>query len=56
VFPLPRPTATGVEEVVAIEGNANDVVISSDLTKFRKVFDVVGTSAFNITWLPMKTC
>jgi hypothetical protein len=56
VFPLPRPPVTGVEEVIAIEGYANDVVISSDLTKFRKVFDVVGTSAFNITWSPMKTC
>ena len=56
VFPLPRPTVTGVEEVIAIEGNASDVVISSELTNFRKVFDVVGASAFNITWLPMKTC
>jgi hypothetical protein len=55
VFPLPRPATTPVEEVIAIEGNANDVVITSDVTALRKVFDVVGTSAFNVTWKPMKT-
>jgi hypothetical protein len=56
VFPLPRPELTPVEEVIAIEGNANDVVITSDVTNLRRVFDVVGASAFNVTWKPMKTC
>jgi hypothetical protein len=56
VFPLPRPETTPVEEVITIEGNANDVVITSDLTALRKVFNVVGASAFNVTWKPMKGC
>lgn len=56
VFPLPRPDATPVEEVIVIEGNADDVVITSDVTSLRMVFNVVGTSAFNVTWKPMKAC
>ena len=56
VFPLPRPEITPVEEVISIEGNANDVVITSEVTDLRRVFDVVGASAFNVTWKPMKTC
>jgi hypothetical protein len=56
VFPLPRPETTPVEEVISIEGNANDVVITSDVTALRRVFDVVGVSAFNLTCKPMKTC
>jgi hypothetical protein len=56
VFPLPRPETNPVEEVIVIEGNANDVVITSDATALRKVYDVVGTLAFNVTWKPMKTC
>lgn len=56
VFPLPRPTVSPVEEVIAVEGNASDVVISSDLTNFRKTLDVTGTAAFAVKWQPMKTC
>ena len=56
VFPLPRPETTPVEEVISIEGNANDVVITSDLNPLPRVFDVVGVSAFHVTWKPMKTC
>jgi len=56
VFPLPRPDVTPVEEVIAIEGHASDVVISSDVTNFRKVFDVTGAAAFAVKWQPMKTC
>jgi hypothetical protein len=56
VFPLPRPETTPVDEVISIKGNANDVVITSDVTDLRRVFDVVGVSAFNVTWKPMKTC
>jgi hypothetical protein len=56
VFPLPRPETTPVEEVISIEGNANDVVITSDLNPVPRVFDVVGVAAFNVTWKPMKTC
>jgi hypothetical protein len=56
VFPLPRPETTPVEEVISIEGNANDVVITSNVTDLRRVFDVTGVVAFNLTWKPMKTC
>jgi len=31
-------------------------VISSDVTSFRKVFDVAGAAAFPVKWQPMKTC
>ncbi len=56
VFPLPRPETTPVQEVISIEGTASNVVITSDLTGLRHVFDVAGASAFNVTWKPLKTC
>lgn len=56
VFPLARPDTTPVEEVLTIEGNANDVVITSEVTNLRRVFDVQGITAFNITWKPVKNC
>jgi hypothetical protein len=57
VFPLPRPQTTPVEEVLTIEGTASDVVITSDVTPLRRVFnDVVGVTAFNVIWKPMKNC
>ena len=36
VFPLPRPDTVAVEEVLTIEGNASDVVITSDVTNLRQ--------------------
>jgi len=48
--------AVPVEEVLTIEGNANDVVITSEVTNLRRVFDVQGVTAFNITWKPVKGC
>lgn len=56
VFPLPRPDAIAVEEVLTLEGNANDVVITSEVTNLRRVFDVQGVTAFNITWKAVKGC
>jgi hypothetical protein len=56
VFPLARPDTIPVEEVLTIEGNANDVVITSEVTNLRRVFDVQGVTAFNITWKPVKNC
>lgn len=56
VFPLPRPDVVPVEEVLTLEGNATDVVITSEVTNLRRVFDVQGVTAFNITWKPVKTC
>ena len=56
VFPLPRPDAIAVEEVLTIEGNASDVVITSEVTNLRRVFDVQGVTAFSITWKAVKGC
>jgi hypothetical protein len=57
VFPLARPQTTPVEEVITIEGNATDIVMTSPVTPWRKVFEnVTGVSAFNVAWKPMKTC
>jgi hypothetical protein len=57
IFPLPRPETTPVEEVITIEGNATDVVITSPVTPLRRVFEsVTGVLAFNVAWKPMKTC
>lgn len=55
-FPLLRPERVAVEEVLTLEGNASDVVITSEVTNLRRVFDVQGVTAFNITWAPLKTC
>lgn len=56
VFPLARPDTTPVEEVITIEGNAHDVVITSVVTNFRRVYDVNGVTAFNVTWKPVRSC
>jgi hypothetical protein len=57
VFPLPRPEATPAEEVIIIEGNAKDLVITSDVTPLRRVIDSVsGVSAINVIWAPRKNC
>jgi hypothetical protein len=58
VFPLlrPSPEAAPVEEVITVEGNANDVVLTSRLTAWRRVYNVVGVLAFSTRWQPMKGC
>jgi hypothetical protein len=57
VFPLPRPQNTPVEEVITIEGNASDVVITSEVSEYRRVIpSVIGVSAFPVSWKPMKGC
>jgi hypothetical protein len=57
VFPLPRPDVTPVEEVITIEGNASDVVLTSEVSEYRRVFEsVTGVAAFSVMWKPMKTC
>ena len=54
---LDRPETMGPEEVITIEGNATDVVLTSPVTTFRKVFDSVsGVVAFSTQWMPMKKC
>lgn len=57
VFPLPRPDTTPVEEVIMIEGTATNLVLSSDLTNFRRVIDtIIGASPLNVTWAPLRKC
>jgi hypothetical protein len=56
VFPLPRPQTSPVQEVIAIEGNASDVVVTSALTGNRHVFNVAGAVAYSVIWDPMKGC
>jgi hypothetical protein len=57
VFPLLRPQTAPVAEVITIEGNATDVVLTSPVTTWRRVFDnVTGVSAFEANWMPIKSC
>jgi hypothetical protein len=56
VFPLLRPDTTPVQETISVEGNATDVVITSEITDLHKVFDVAGSYAYAINWAPRKGC
>jgi hypothetical protein len=56
IFPLPRPDTTPVEEIISVEGNATDVVITSEVTDLHKVFDVAGAYTYTLTWAPRKSC
>jgi len=56
VFPQPRPGENPLDDVITIEGNSNDVVITSDFNPNPRVFNVVGLTAFAVTWKPMKGC
>ena len=47
---------TSVRRLISPYGNANDVVITSEVTSLRKAFDVQGVTAFNIIWKPVKNC
>jgi hypothetical protein len=57
IFPLPRPDSAPVEEQIAIEGNARNLVLTSEVSEFRRVFDTVnGTEVLTVFWKPMKSC
>jgi hypothetical protein len=56
VFPLMRPDTTPVEEIMSVEGSANEVVITSEVTDLHKVFDVAGAYTYTVTWAPRKSC
>lgn len=56
VFAQQRPDKVQVESVVTIEGNASNVVITSDYNKVPRVFDVSGLAAFPVSWVPVKKC
>jgi hypothetical protein len=56
VFPQPRPGENPLDDVITIEGNSSDVVITSDVNPNPRVFNVSGLTAFAVTWKPMKGC
>jgi hypothetical protein len=57
-FPLARPQTEPAAEVITVEGNATDVVLTSPVIgTFRRVFERVnGVAAFEAKWMAMKTC
>lgn len=57
VFPLPRPQDQPVVEHITIEGNATGMILTSDVTEFRRVYDaVMGAMPLQVNWMPIKTC
>jgi hypothetical protein len=56
-FPLMRPTGGPVDEVMTMEGNATDLVISSPLVSARNVYPVLnGSITVTRHWAPATTC
>jgi len=56
IFPLPRPGDAPVSEQISVEGNATNVVITSEVTDLHQVFDVPGVYTYTVTWAPRKSC
>jgi hypothetical protein len=56
VFPQARPGETPLDDVITIEGNSDNVMISSDFNPGLGVFNVPGLVAFKITWKAVKGC
>jgi hypothetical protein len=57
VFPLPRSDSMPAPEDITIEGNATNIVLTSEVTEYRQVFDRVdGSLTFHVAWKPMKGC
>ena len=57
VFPLPRSDSMPAPEDITIEGNATNIVLTSEITEYRQVFDRVdGALTFHVAWKPMKGC
>ena len=56
VFPLPRPDETPMTEMISVEGNATDVVVTSEVTNLHLEFDLSGAHNISLTWAPKKNC
>ena len=56
IIPLPRPGDAPVSEQISVEGNATNVVITSEVTDLHQVFDVPGVYTYTVTWAPRKSC
>jgi hypothetical protein len=56
-FPLLRPQTQPVSEVITVEGKAADLVLTSRVTGWKRVFESVdGVVAFQANWAPLKGC
>jgi hypothetical protein len=56
-FPLMRPAGGAVDEVMTMEGNATDLIISSPLVSARNVYPVLnGSITVTRHWAPATTC
>ncbi len=56
LFPQLRPGENPLEDVITIEGNSDNVMISSDFNPNLGIFNVPGLTAFSITWKAVKGC
>ena len=57
VFPLPRSDTALAPEDITIEGNATDIVLTSEVTQYRQVFNRLdGSFTFHVDWKPVKGC
>jgi hypothetical protein len=57
VFPRARPDINPEDETILVEGNVSNVVITSELTSFRKELDNIdGAAPFTVRWAPRKPC
>jgi hypothetical protein len=56
-FPIPRSETVSPSEVIVIEGDATNVVLTSPITSWQKAFESVhGATAFETRWSPSKNC
>jgi hypothetical protein len=56
VFPQLRPGENPLDDVITIEGNSDNVIITSDFNPNPRIFNVPGLAAFAVTWKPIKGC
>jgi len=57
VFPRPRSETSQIEEVITIEGNATDVITTSPVSGFQRVYpQVTGILAIDARWRALKSC
>jgi hypothetical protein len=56
VFPQLRPGENPLDDVITIEGNSDNVIVTSDFNPNPRIFNVPGLTAFAVTWRPMKGC
>jgi hypothetical protein len=57
VFRLPRSDTAPAPEDITIEGSATDIVLTSEITEYRQVFNRVdGSFSFHVDWKPVKGC